>query len=86
VPFTAGVVGQSLRPEQGSALPGQLVLNPAHHGVLIADGCHPVHTLAPLHLGVAGFTRISAQPLEDLLIGWPMAGLLAVMGGIRYGT
>ena len=34
----------------------------------------------------AGAVRLMTPALEDLLIGWPMAGLLAIIGGILYGT
>lgn len=34
----------------------------------------------------AGTINLMSSGLEDLLIGWPMAGLLAIVGGIVYGT
>lgn len=30
--------------------------------------------------------QLMSPGLQDLLIGWPMAGLLALLGAIRYGT
>lgn len=30
--------------------------------------------------------QLMSPGLEDLLIGWPMAALLALVGAIRYGT
>lgn len=33
-----------------------------------------------------GTINLMSSGLEDLLIGWPMAGLLAIVGGIVYGT
>lgn len=33
-----------------------------------------------------GALRIMSLSLEDLLIGWPVAGILGVAGGIIYGT
>lgn len=33
-----------------------------------------------------GTINLMSSALEDLLIGWPMAGLVAIVGGIVYGT
>ncbi len=33
-----------------------------------------------------GTIELISQGFEDLLLGWPMAGLLAIVGGIVYGT
>ena len=33
----------------------------------------------------ANTIRIMSPGLEDLLIGWPMGGMLAIVGGIIYG-
>ena len=33
-----------------------------------------------------GTFQLMSPGLEDLLIGWPMAGMLAVSGAIIYGT
>ncbi len=35
------------------------------------------------HLGTF---KLMSQGLEDLLLGWPMAGALGIVGGIVYGT
>lgn len=34
----------------------------------------------------AGTLNLMALSLEDIFIGWPMAGVLAVTGAIVYGT
>lgn len=34
----------------------------------------------------AGTINLMSSGLEDLLLGWPMAGALAIVGGIVYGT
>lgn len=34
----------------------------------------------------AGTINLLSSGLEDLLLGWPMAGALAIVGGIVYGT
>jgi hypothetical protein len=34
----------------------------------------------------AGTVQIVSASFQDLAIGWPMAGLLAVVGGVIYGT
>lgn len=33
-----------------------------------------------------GTINLMSSSLEDLLLGWPMAGLVAIAGGIVYGT
>lgn len=30
--------------------------------------------------------QLMSRGLEDLLLGWPMAGALAIVGGVVYGT
>ena len=40
----------------------------------------------PLMRLVAGALRLMALAMENLCTGWPMAGLVAVIGGIIYGT
>jgi len=34
----------------------------------------------------AGTVQIVSASFQDLAIGWPMAGLLAIAGGVIYGT